>query len=95
MGLDTESTISKIVAKAAEGYLREDQSMTKESREIAIVLVSGDTQEKHEEEICNDMLKELEICVVCYFSFHWKNASGVIEKVRSLSGIINMEHGAL
>lgn len=69
--------------------------MTKESREIAIVLVSGDTQEKHEEEICNDMLKELEICVVSYFSFHWKNASGVIEKVRSLSDIINMKHGAV
>jgi hypothetical protein len=95
LGLDTESTIAKTVAKAAEGYLREDQSVSKESKEIAFVLVSGDTQEKHEEEICNDMLKELEICVVSYFSFHWKNASGVIEKVRSLGGIINMKHRAL
>lgn len=91
MGLDTESTIAKTVAKAAEGYLREDQSTAKENREIAFVLVSGDTQENREEEICNDILKELETCIVTYFSFHWKIASGVIEKVRSLSGIINTE----
>jgi len=85
LGLDGDSPIAKTVSKAAEGYLRDDsRNATSESKEIACMLVSGPTQEEDEKEICQAMLLELEILVVSYFSFHWKHAASVIEKVSDL-----------
>ncbi|KAG0612607.1 hypothetical protein M758_6G041400 [Ceratodon purpureus] len=83
LGLDEASHIAQTVSKAAEGYLREDRNITGDTKEIVFSLVAGPTQEDNEKEICQDMLQELEICVVTYFSFHWKHASAFIEKVMS------------
>ena len=46
--------------------------------------MSGTTQEADENKISEDMLKEVEICVVTYFSFHWQHVSAIIEKVCGL-----------
>lgn len=87
LGLDADSPIAKTVSKAAEGYLRDDsRKVTSESKQIACELVSGpmqgnDVLEVMQKDICQDMLLELEIFVVAYFSFHWQHAPSIIEKV--------------
>jgi len=85
LGLDGDTAIAKTVSKAAEGYMRDDtRKVHSENKEIACMLVSGPTQEEKENEICQDMLLELEVLVVTYFSFHWKHAAAIVEKVPGL-----------
>jgi hypothetical protein len=69
-------------AKAAEGYLRDPRIVDTESKEVACLLVAGFTQEdENDKKICDEILQELETCVVAYFSFHWQHATSVVEKV--------------
>ena len=80
--LDSQSAIAKTVANAAEGYLRDARNVASESKEIVCILVAGLTHaDEKDKKICEEILQELEICVVTYFSFHWKHATSVIEKV--------------
>lgn len=82
--LDTHSAIAKTLAKAAEGYVRDARNVASESKEIACVLVVGLTHEdENDKKICDEILQELEICVVAYFSFHWQHATSVVDQVHS------------
>lgn len=84
LGLDGNTAIAKTVSEAAEGYLRDDsRKVHSENKEIVCMLVSGPSQQDEENDICQDILLELEVLVVTYFSFHWKHASAIIEQVVS------------
>ena len=86
LGLDETSTIAQTVSKAAEGYLRDDSRSPKsENKQIVLELVLGLIPEEDEKEIFEEVLRELEVCVVSYFSFHWQHAASFIEKVSSIS----------
>jgi len=79
--LDSHTAIAKLVCKVAEGYLRDARNVASESKDIACVLVAGMTHEESQKQVSEEILQELEICVVAYFSFHWRNATAVIDKV--------------
>ena len=80
--VDSHNAISETFAKAAEGYLRDPRIVDTESKEIACMLVAGLTHEDEiDKKICDEILQELETCVVAYFSFHWQHATSVVEKV--------------
>lgn len=83
--LDSHTAIAKLVSKVAEGYLRDARNVASESKEIACVLVAGMTHDESLKQVTEEILQELEICVVAYFSFHWHNATAVIDKVHSQS----------
>jgi hypothetical protein len=83
--LSSEIAKAKNVAKVAEAYLKGDKSSTDDSRENACMLVSGVSEEGSEEEkrLYHEVLKELDACMLAYFSFHWKHASALTEQVQS------------
>jgi len=81
--LDSHTVIAKLVSKVAEGYIRDPRNVSSESKEIACVLVAGMTQEESQKQVSEEILQELEICVVAYFSLHWHHATSVIDKVHS------------
>lgn len=79
--LDSHTAIAKLVSKVAEGYLRDARNVASESKEIACVVVAGMTHEENQKQVSEEILQELEICVVAYFSSHWHNATSVVDKV--------------
>jgi hypothetical protein len=83
--LSSEVAKAKNVAKVAEAYLKGDKSSIDDSRENACMLVSGVSEEGSEEEkrLYHEVLKELDACMLAYFSFHWKHASALTEQVQS------------
>ncbi|CAM6046406.1 unnamed protein product [Sphagnum compactum] len=72
-----------LLSKVAEAYLKGDKSSTDDSRENACMLVSGVSEEGSEEEnrLYHEVLKELDACMLAYFSFHWKHASALTEQL--------------
>ncbi|KAG0585552.1 hypothetical protein KC19_2G020400 [Ceratodon purpureus] len=94
--LDSHSVIGQTVAKAAEGYLRDPRNVASESKDIACVLVAGLTHEdENDKKICQEILQELEICLVAYFSSHWQHATSVVEKVVTAGATITRFHRAV
>ncbi|CAK9236682.1 unnamed protein product [Sphagnum troendelagicum] len=81
-----DTTVARTLAKMAEDYLRGDKSSSDRSRENVCILVSGPIDQKSNEELehlHSELLKEIDACMVAYFSFHWKHASAIIDQVVS------------
>jgi hypothetical protein len=81
-----DTTVARTLAKMAEDYLRGDKSSSDRSSENVCILVSGQIDQKSNEELehlHSELLKEIDACMVAYFSFHWKHASAIIDQVSS------------
>ncbi len=80
--LSSKIATAKNVAKVAEDYLKGDKSSADDSRENACMLVSGSSKDESEEKwLYHELLKELDACMLAYFSFHWNHASALLEHV--------------
>ncbi len=80
--LSSKIATAKNVAKVAEDYLKGDKSSADDSRENACILVSGSSEDESEEKwLYHELLKELDACMLAYFSFHWNHASALLEHV--------------
>ncbi|CAK9197391.1 unnamed protein product, partial [Sphagnum troendelagicum] len=78
--LSSKIATAKNVAKVAEDYLKGDKSSADDSRENACMLVSGSSEDESEEKwLYHELLKELDACMLAYFSFHWNHASALLE----------------
>lgn len=79
--LDSNHPIAKLVSRVAEGYLRDARNVATESKELARVLVAGMERPECQSHVSEEILQELEVCVVAYFSSHWHQATSVIDQV--------------
>jgi hypothetical protein len=78
--LNSKIATAKNVAKVAEDYLKGDKSSADDSRENACMLVYGSSKDESEEKwLYHELLKELDACMLAYFSFHWNHASALLE----------------
>ncbi|KAG6557385.1 hypothetical protein Mapa_000654 [Marchantia paleacea] len=89
MGLDGKTQAAMRVAKVAEDYLRGDKSRADDSLEIIFTFLSSicpATTDDEIEYLNRQLVQELDVCMLSYFSFHWEHTSKIIDQVINVEG---------
>ncbi|BFI10918.1 hypothetical protein MPTK1_3g18830 [Marchantia polymorpha subsp. ruderalis] len=89
MGLDAKTQAAMRVAKVAEDYLRGDKSRADDSLEIIFTFLSSicpGTTDDEIEYLNRQLVKELDVCMLSYFSFHWEHTGKIIDQVINVEG---------
>ncbi|KAL3694085.1 hypothetical protein R1sor_007736 [Riccia sorocarpa] len=84
MGLDPKSPAATRLSKVAEDYLRGDKSKSDDSLENLFLFVSKacpQTPDDEVERLNLELVKELDVCMLSYFSFHWEHTGKIIDQV--------------
>ncbi|KAL2633664.1 hypothetical protein R1flu_005143 [Riccia fluitans] len=84
MGLDEKSAAGKRLSKVAEDYLRGDKSKSDDSLENLFLFVSKACPQTPDDEIERlnlQLVKELDVSMLTYFSFHWEHTGKIIDQV--------------
>ncbi|KAJ7296361.1 hypothetical protein O6H91_Y128600 [Diphasiastrum complanatum] len=86
IGLGRSSAVGKRLAVVAEGYLRGDKSHLDRSLEGLFIFLSKACPEMADEEmerLNQELVKELDACMLAYFSFHWHHSAALLDQVQS------------
>jgi hypothetical protein len=73
--------------KVAEHYVRGDKSKSDTSRDELMALAVDACSCLNEErvgDLTQDLVKELDACILSFFGFHWNNAELLLEAASSM-----------
>ncbi|XP_024526494.1 uncharacterized protein LOC9662922 [Selaginella moellendorffii] len=84
IGLSKNSPVAKALAKVAMEYLNGDKSPSDGSLEnIAAFLSKRLKDPSSSQMVFDELVKELDSCMISYFSFHWQHSAHLLDQVRS------------
>ncbi|EFJ31750.1 hypothetical protein SELMODRAFT_86594 [Selaginella moellendorffii] len=84
IGLRKNSPVAKALAKVAMEYLNGDKSPSDGSLEnIAAFLSKRLKDPSSSQMVFDELVKELDSCMISYFSFHWQHSAHLLDQVRS------------
>ncbi|CAI7744396.1 unnamed protein product [Closterium sp. NIES-53] len=96
LGLPTDLAAVALLAQAADDYVRGDKSTSDKSRAnlLALVAQAGGGRAEGEaeaeagagEQLGEELIAELDACMLSYFGFHWPHSALMIEQVRGRTG---------
>ncbi|CAI5490787.1 unnamed protein product [Closterium sp. Naga37s-1] len=87
LGLPTDLAAVALLAQAADDYVRGDKSTSDKSRAnlLALVAQAGGGRAEGEaeagEQLGEELIAELDACMLSYFGFHWPHSALMIEQV--------------
>lgn len=80
LGLKDDNTCHWL-SKLADDHLRQNRSNSDGSQEDICMYLTSLLSEDEIESLCVGLVREFEVCMLSYFSFHWGHSSVIIDQV--------------